>query len=132
MVSFIVIKSIASFTLKVIQKTRHNVVRWTIFKTENVQEISLIFDNYFHNNLMFLWQLFEVLTCFDRTNLQEKKKQFFKVFFSAINTLGLFKHSWSKNILKHVPMNDIEFRFPETESIPSIIRRRYGNKMLKN
>ena len=123
MVSFIVIRSNASSTLKFIQKTRHNVVRWTIFKMENVQEISLIFENYSYNNLMLFWQLFEVLTCFDRTILQEKAKYVFKVFFSVINILGLFKHSWSENALKHVPMNDTEFRFPKTESIPSIIQK---------
>ena len=46
----------------------------------------------FYKNLMFFWELFEVLSWFEGSNFQ-KKRTSVKVFFLAVKSWVLFKYS---------------------------------------
>ena len=97
-VSFTTIGNIASSTLKFIYNRRH-VVRYTIFKMENVWEIYLIF--------VLVW----------RDNFPRKGRTSVRVFFSAVKTWGRLRYNQSKNILKRLSMNDIGYLFFKNMSL---------------
>ena len=110
-VSFTIIGSIASSTLKFIYNTRHEVVIQTIFKTE------IIWFIWFLNTIWILEQLNVLLRTFWsfvlvwRDNFPRKGRTSVRVFFSAVKTSGRLRYSRSKNVLKHLSMNDIGYPF---------------------
>ena len=110
-VSFTIIGSIASSTLKFIYNTRHEVVIQTIFKTE------IIWFIWFLNTIWILEQLNVLLRTFWsfvlvwRDSFPKTGRTNVRVFFSAIKTWGCVRYNRSKNVLKHLSMNDIGYPF---------------------
>ena len=109
---FTIIGSIASSTLKFIHNTRHKVVSKQSLKRK-------VFDRFlwFLKTIWILQQSNVLLRAFLsfvlvwKDNSTRKGRTSVKVFFSAFKTWGLFKYSWSENVLKHLSMNGIGYPF---------------------
>ena len=57
------------------------------------------------NVLKSFWSFFLV----SRDNSPRNGRASIKGLFSAVRTWGLFKYNWSKNVLKHLSMDDIGY-----------------------
>ena len=65
---------------------------------------------------MFFWELFEVLSWFEGTILQEKEEQVLRFSFHQLIIEDFWSITGPKIVLKHLSMNDIGYPFFKTLS----------------